>query len=202
MVWFDIPDELLPPVYRNIKDMYAYARSLDTELRNLLVQMGLVQKNFFIQECDAQTLQDWIALLRIPLYGGEAEQEKRDLVLLYLNNQKPASEPYFRYMLEELFGPEGYKLEIDPYDPLTISIDFIDARPLEIRRFGDWFVRMVPAHIAWLASLVMPSECIVNCTNTSLSTDFATCVATSSMGQNATLYLGQNSTTADWIDLG
>lgn len=200
MRWFDIPDELLPPVYKAIKDVYAYARTLDTELRNFLATMYYIRRNFFVQTCDAATLQDWIALLRIPMYGPETEQEKRELVLMYLNNQRPATEPFFRSLLTELFGEDGYTLSIDPTDPLRVNIEFLDSNYQFIRQFGDWFVRMVPAHILWEGALVEPSHSIVDCSSECVSATFCTCKATSSTGTQ-TIYLGNTAYTADWVEV-
>ena len=200
MYWFDIPDELLPPSYRSIKDMYAYARSLDSELRDFLVVMYYIRNNFFVQTCDSSTLSEWISLLEIPMYGGETTEDKRNLVLLYLNNQKPATEPYFRSMMDELFGPDGYTLEIDPDDCLKVNIDFIAQDPLPIRQFSDWFLRMIPAHILWDLTLVEPSESIVASVSNAIVADKMRMTASCDSGTD-TLYLGENSVNADWVDV-
>lgn len=201
MVWFDIPDELLPPVYRDIKDMYAYARALDTELLKFLAVMYYIRKNFFVQTCDTTTLEQWISLLQIPLYGGETQDDKRRLVLMYLNNQKPATEPYFRSMMDDLFGHDGYTLEIDANDPLRVNIGFIYQPVSQIQQFSDWFLRMVPAHILWDLAQIEPSKIDVMCTSNAIMADKMRMTASFSFGNNATLYLGDTELSADWIEL-
>ena len=202
MLWFDIPDELLPPAYQAIKDMYAGTRTLDTELRDFLTTMYYIRRNFFVRTCDTPTVDEWISLLAIPLYGGETLEDKRNLILLYLNNQKPATEPYFRSMMDKLFGEGGYTLEIDPDDPLKVNIEFIERDPLQIQQFGDWFIRMVPAHILWYATLIRYSRSkVVSTSNAIVAEKMRSSASMSNSAEPDTIYLGQDSFLADWIEV-
>lgn len=149
MYWFDIADELLPPVYQAIKDMYEYARTLDTELRQFNLKVGDVRKNFFIQTCDIETLEYWESLLSITLYGWETIEERRQFVLLHLNNRFPTSEPYVRHVLDEMFGAGHYLLELDQSDPFVIHISFLNATYEPVKRFMSWFIPMCPAHMLY-----------------------------------------------------
>lgn len=200
MLWFDIPDELLPPAYSSIKDMYAYARTLDTELRNFLYVMYYIRGNFFVQTCDTETLTQWIALLNIPLYGGESTEEKRELVLMYLNNQKPATEPFFRSMLDQFFGSGNYTYEIPQDDPLSVVINFTHPDYILVRRFGDWFVRMVSAHILWKLGMLFPTESTVVCSTHEIAANVATCRASMSISSE-TLYLGSQEYEIQTVEL-
>ena len=87
MFWFDIADELLPPVYRAIKDLYAYARTLDTELKESLANMMLVRENFFIQTCDLETIEYWELLLGDELYGEYTIEYSRKQILIDMTNR-------------------------------------------------------------------------------------------------------------------
>lgn len=149
MYWFDIADELLPPVYRAIKDLYAYARTLDTELKESLANMMLVRENFFIQTCDLETIEYWESLLGIELYGGETIEDRRQMILIFLNNRFPTSEPYVRHVMETLFGAGHYDVQIDPTDPFQIHLVMLDTTYEAIRRFMQWFIRMCPAHLMY-----------------------------------------------------
>lgn len=160
MKWFDIPDELLPPVYRAIKDMYAYARTLDTELREFLVYMKAILDNFFIQTCDLKTIEYWERLLDIVLFGDETIEERRQNILLYLNNQNPTTEPFVRQKLTEIFGEDNYRLWLDvenghPYD---LHIEFYDTPLDNIKRFMLWFNKMCPAHLVLNAEHIEKAE--------------------------------------------
>lgn len=200
MFWFDIPDVLLPPVYRSIKDMYAYARTLDTELREFIVTAKYILRNFFIQTCDEATINYWIALIQIPLFGGETTEDKRKLILMYLNNQKPTSEPYVRSILRDLYGEDKYELNIDPDDPQTIDIKIYDTTYDLIKQFLFWFVRMVPAHILWDFHQVEHSDATNHLVagTTSNYTVTSTCQMTTGTD---TLYLGATSYSVSWVNL-
>ena len=200
MFWFDIADELLPPVYRAIKDMYAYARSLDTELREALANMIAVRTNFFIQTCDEETLEYWENLLGISSYTGETIEERRQFVLMYLNNRFPTSEPYVRYLMTKMFGESNFSLEFDAIDPLTLQLNLYDTNYDKIRKFLAWFSKMCPAHIRWLYGHVENTQATnyISSGTTSHETVTTSCTVTTGTG---TLYLGENSYTVPWLEV-
>lgn len=200
MFWFDIADELLPPVYRAIKDMYAYARSLDTELREALANMIAVRTNFFIQTCDEETLEYWENLLGISSYVSESIEERRQFILMYLNNRFPTSEPYVRYLMTKMFGESNFSLEFDAIDPLTLQLNLYDTNYDKIRKFLAWFSKMCPAHIRWLYGHVENTQATnyISSGTTSHETVTTSCTVTTGTG---TLYLGENSYTVPWLEV-
>ena len=200
MYWFDIADELLPPVYRAIKDLYAYARTLDTELKESLANMMLVRENFFIQTCDIETIEYWESLLGIEIYGGETIEDRRQMILIYLNNRFPTSEPYVRYVMRTIFGEGNYDLEIDPSDPFFIHFLYMNADYDSIKRFVSWFNRMCPAHLMWVQTHVEPTsdDLYISCYTPSQLVSRSQ--ATMSAGEG-TLYLGSQSYTVPWIEV-
>jgi hypothetical protein len=200
MIWFDIADVLLPPVYQAIKDMYAYARTLDTELREALAGMVEVRTNFFIQTCDEQTLQDWENLLGISSYTGETIEERRQFVLMYLNNRFPTSEPYIRHVMDMMFGESNYRLEFDETDPFRLHLNLFDTNYEKIRKFLAWFAKMCPAHIQWLYGHIENTQATnyISCGTTSHETAITS--ATASAGYED-LYLGENSISVQWIEV-
>lgn len=200
MYWFDIPDELLPPVYRNIQDMYAYARTLDTELREFLVYEGEVLDNFFIQTCDEETLQAWENLLGIASYVGESIEDRRRFVLAYLNNQYPITEPYIRKTMADLFGADGYTLDVSKSDQFEVSYIIINAPTDKIKKFSVWFAKMCPAHIKWGAVHTETSEAINEIPANTTGHFGVSSSCTMAMGSE-TLYLGENSYSINWVEL-
>ena len=200
MFWFDIADELLPPVYRAIKDMYAYARTLDTQLRESLTDMLAVRQNFFIQTCDLQTIEYWESLLGITLYGGETLEDRRQMIMIYLNNRFPTSEPYVRHVMETLFGAGNYDLEFDPDDPFFIHVKMFDSPYETIKRFWDWFLKMRPAHIIFTKSYTERAygEIFVSSISPSQYMSKATASVTYGTG---TVWLGDTQYTLDTMDL-
>lgn len=200
MFWFDIADVLLPPVYQAIKDMYAYARTLDTELRESLANMIAVRTNFFIQTCDEETLEYWENLLGISSYTGETIEERRNFVLMYLNNRFPTSEPYIRHVMDNMFGESNYILTFDPLDPFSIRLSFVDTNYDRIKKFLVWFQKMIPAHLRWLYGHIENTQATnyISCGTTSHETVTTSCTMTTGTG---TLYLGENSYTVPWIEV-
>lgn len=200
MKWFDIPDELLPPAYRAIKDMYAYARSLDTELRDFVVYLKRILDNFFIQTCDLKTLEYWEELLQIVLYGDETIEERRENILLYLNNASPTTEPYVRSVLNRLFGEENYDLyfDVENNKPYDLHIEIRDTDINSINRFMQWFNRMCPAHILWNSEHTETAQAD-NIIYTGAQSDYLS-TATVSMGSGTeTLYLGSDAQTLSYV---
>ena len=202
MKWFDIPDELLPPVYRAIKDMYSYARTLDTELREFLVYMKAILDNFFIQTCDLKTIEYWERLLDIVLFGDETIEERRQNILLYLNNQNPTTEPFVRQKLTEIFGEDNYRLWLDvenghPYD---LHIEFYDTPLDNIKRFMLWFNKMCPAHLVLNSEHIEKAESEFEIYLHAESDHWGTATSTFSTGTE-TLYFGSSATTFDTIEI-
>lgn len=149
MKWFDIAEELLPPVYKSIKDMYCYAQSLDNEFRKYVSYLEAILNNLFIQSCDTQTVDYWERLLKITPKPEQTLDERKAVILEYLNNQNPTTEPYVREVLARMFPNDEIDLHFDtlhdnPYD-LSINIFTEDLESLE--EFKEWFSRKCPAHI-------------------------------------------------------
>ena len=202
MKWFDIPDELLPPVFKRIKDMYAYARTLDTELREFLLYAKRILDNFFVQTCDLQTIQYWEQLLDIHLYGDETIEERRRNILLYLNNSTPTTEPYVRQVLTTLFGEENYDLYFDlehnrPYD---LNIEIRDTDINSINKFMYWITRMCPAHIVLNALHVETSE-EDNLIYTGAQSDYMSTAVIDIQSGTETLYQGSTYASYPYIEV-
>lgn len=200
MFWFDIADVLLPPVYQAIKDMYAYARTLDTELRESLVNMVAVRTNFFIQTCDEQTLQELENLLGIESYTGETLEERRQFVLMYLNNRFPTSEPYIRHVMDMMFGPEHYQLTVGDIDPFSIMMLLTDVPSEKIRKFMAWFSKMLPAHLSLLYGHVENTQATNYISAGTTSHESALTSATMATGTEV-LYLGNDAYTVPWVEV-
>lgn len=200
MFWFDIADELLPPVYRAIKDMYAYARTLDTQLRQSLTDMMAVRQNFFIQTCDIETIEYWESLLGITLYGGETIEDRRQMIMIYLNNRYPTSEPYVRSVMNTLFGQENYDIEFDAYDPFLIRMHIFDSPYDSIKRFWDWFLKARPAHIIFTKSYTERAYGEIFVSSISPSQYMSKATASVVFG-TGTVWLGSTQYTLNTMDL-
>jgi hypothetical protein len=202
MRWFDIPDELLPPVYQKIKDVYAYARTLDTELREFLIFVKRILDNFFVQTCDLKTIEYWEELLDIHLYGDETIEERRNNILLYLNNSKPTTEAYVRQVLDRLFGRENYDLYFDLEHnlPYNLNIEIRDTDIDSINKFMEWFMRMCPAHILYNAQHVETANSEFEI-DAAAQSDYSSTAIIYMNGGTETLYRGGLSESVQYIEV-
>lgn len=147
MHWYDLPD-LLPPVYRNIKSMFATADAENIELQRFRAFVTRIMDNFFVQTCDVQTIEYWETLLDIKLYGNPTLDERREMILLHLNNSDPITDPFVNQVMHNLFGQGNYTFEPRPEHPLSYIVEMYDTDYEHIERFLDWFYKVCPAHIA------------------------------------------------------
>lgn len=201
MRWFDIPDELLPPVYQRIKDVYAYARTLDTELREFLLFAKRILDNFFVQTCDLKTIEYWEELLDIHLYGDESIDDRRKNILLYLNNSSPTTEPYVRNILTSLFG-NNYDLHFDVEHnlPYNLNIEIRDTDIESINKFMEWFMRMCPAHILINAEHVETADCEFT-VDAAAQSDYSSTAIIEINGDTETLFRGSNPESIRYIEV-
>lgn len=168
MRWFDIADELLPPVYRAVKDVYYYAKSLNDEFLEYLSTAERILNNFFIQRCDIQTIEYWEDLLNITLHGSETIGNRRNSILNHLNNINPTTEPYVRSVIERMFPDDEYNLHfyVERGKQFDLDIDIFTTDNASLSEFKDWFNDMCPAHLNYLVSKAMEAnverEMVVN----------------------------------------
>lgn len=162
MLWFDIADKLLPPVYRAIKDMYAYAKALNDEFLVYVNFMERILKNFFIQTCDLQTVEYWERLLGLKVTEGETIEERKQEILEHLNNQHAITEPYVREQIERFFPGNEYRLYFEDGKPYDLNIDIfsedIDAYRQALAIFWPWLNKMVPAHLKTTMARAIDTE--------------------------------------------
>lgn len=199
MRWYDLPS-LLPPVYANIKSMYATADTENTELLSVKASIKEILDNFFIQTCDEETLSEWERIIGIELYGDETIETRRKMVLLYLANNWQITAPYVKQQMLDLFGVGNYEFEYDPQNHLRVYLRIINASTNAIRRFTNWFCKVCPAHIKWGAVHAETSEAINEIPANTTGHFGVSSSCTMEMGTE-TLYLGENSYSINWVEL-
>ena len=148
MKWFDIADELLPPIYRAIKDMYAYAKAVNGELLSWVSYMERILNNFYIQNCDSSTLSYWEELLNVE-QDSEPIEIRRKNILSLLNNSNPTTESYVRNIIEKTFPNDEYHLWFDVQNnkPYDLNIDIFTSNVSGVLGFKEWLLKMCPAHL-------------------------------------------------------
>jgi hypothetical protein len=157
MHWYNLV-ELLPPIYRRIKEMSLCASDENTELKSVLATSDEILDNFFIQTCDGETIKYWESLLGIVLYGEETIQERRDAILLRLSNNQPITMPYVEQVMYNMFGAGNYEFRIDKENPYVIHFGVYETDFKRLDTFVRWFETVCPAHIQWYSEHVEKAE--------------------------------------------
>lgn len=199
MRWYNLQD-LLPPVYANIKSMYATAETENTELLNVHLSIRQILENMYIQTCDLETLEYWERTIGIELYGDETEESRRHMVLLYLADNWQITKPYVESVMLELFGEGNFVFEYDFNNNLVVKIKMFDVTTNSIKRFMNWFQTVCPAHIMWGAYHTENTQATnyVSAGTTNHYSVSSQCTVTTGSG---TLYLGTSAQTFDTMEL-
>lgn len=199
MRWYNLQD-LLPPVYANIKSMHATAETENTELLNVRLSIRQILENMFIQTCDLETLEYWERTIGIELYGDETEESRRRMVLLYLADNWQITKPYVESVMLELFGEGNFVFEYDFNNNLVVKIKMFDATTNAIKRFMNWFQTVCPAHIMWGAYHTENTQATnyVSAGTTNHYSVSSQCTVTTG---SDTLYLGTSPQTFETMEL-
>lgn len=200
MRWYDLPD-LLPPVYAGIQSMYETAATENEELKGYYAIRDAILANFYPQTCDVKTLQYWEQLLDIELYGDETIDERRKMIMIYLVSNFQITKPYVFEVGESYFGEGNFTIDYDPDNHLIVEMRMYYADYNATKRFVKWFEKVCPAHIQWFAGPTFPSEIEVVSMSNAIVVDKMRCTASCSSGTGDTVYLGQNSYNADWVEV-
>lgn len=199
MRWYNLQD-LLPPVYANIKSMYATAETENTELLNVRLSIRQILENMYIQTCDLETLEYWERTIGIELYGDETEESRRRMVLLYLADNWQITKPYVESVMLELFGEGNFVFEYGYNNNLIVKIRMFDATTNAIKRFMNWFQTVCPAHIMWGAYHTENTQATnyVSAGTTNHYSVSSQCTVTAG---SDTLYLGSSPQTFETMEL-
>lgn len=126
--------------FREILKAHGYAAD-DFE-----TSMYQVAANNYIQTCDVITLQFWEGLLEITVQPGDSLELRRRRVLQKLSLTVPFSIGFLHDMLANMFGPDGYVLEVDPVaSKIYIKLTTDDYGALAFLYDMLWDV--IPAHL-------------------------------------------------------
>jgi uncharacterized protein YmfQ (DUF2313 family) len=199
MHWYNLT-ELLPPVFKHIKQMFSASDTENEELLRLNSTAMVIKDNFFIQTCDSETLRYWEGLLGIEPEPGETIEQRRQDVLYKINNSQPITEPYLKEILTETFGAENFVLTHDPTNNLIVNLSIYNHSLTDINRFLKWLYTVLPAHIE-----INPSQ-----SDKVESALFLYCHAESDVSSTATLpltpgtatvYYGETASTVETLEV-
>jgi hypothetical protein len=123
--------------------MKAYAFALN-EVEGNTLQLW---NNQYIQTCDETTLSEYEKFLGIVPSGTDTIEYRRMIVLNRYSMMVPFSEGYLRSRLDEMFGADGYELNVD-WQTLEASIEITASVARARLIFLDLWYGVAPAHVA------------------------------------------------------
>lgn len=147
-----------PRWFRDILDFQYLCQTESQELRLLAEDMDRLHSNLFIQTMDEGTCAQWEAILRILPAPGEALAFRRLRVLNRLALRPPFTLTFLREKLEELFGPDNWKLEPD-YPNYALLIEMFIRNPehqVNAGIFMDILHIVKPCHIVCDTAVTAP----------------------------------------------
>lgn len=162
MKWYDLQD-LLPEVYAKIASMYAASVTENEELKQLDAQSTRLYRNFFIQLCDAQTLQYWEEILDIPVDVELDSDVRRQRIINELSTKQAITIGFVRKVMRDLFGDGNYTFKYSETSNLVLEVEVRNSELERIEYFMKWFTKVCPAHIQWTLDHVEPIDCNVKC---------------------------------------
>lgn len=187
MIWFNMPD-LLPPIYRLVKALNAAAESENELFQRILDAFDHVKGNFYFQTCDLYTLEIWENLLGIYPYDGETKEERRNAVIMFLNNQEPYTVRFLKRNLTQYLGAENEKwsLQVIP-ENYTLNIFYLDVNQKAQDQMSALASRIKPAHINLNVGTSVRAES-KNLISLYSSSDNSTKVVCSAPDMNSSVY--------------
>lgn len=138
--------EWFKPVAEYIAIMQAYA----AQLSGIESAAGQVEKNFFPQTADSESLKYWESLIGLTARAGDTLAFRRDRVMMRLNQKAPITYWHLRDRMTELFGND-YSLKVDP-QACKIIISVTSSRYGAIDLLYDVINELVPTHLLVLAN--------------------------------------------------
>ena len=107
--------------------------------------------NQYIQTCDEATLSTYETLLGITPSGTDTLAYRRAIVLNRYSMMVPFSEGYLRARLDDMFGEDGYTLDINS-ETSTVTVEITATVQRALQMFFDLWYGIAPAHLHIIAS--------------------------------------------------
>ena len=143
--------EQLPFYFRPIVEYGEILKVQGHVLDQLEDNMAKVSANNYISSCDEATIAYYERLLGIVYRFGDALDYRRTRVLQKYNTIVPFSIGFLRDKLTELYGKDGYEMEVDSA-ACKLKIKVTSDRYGAIDLLYDLLWDVVPAHIQILAN--------------------------------------------------
>lgn len=143
--------EVLPRYFRSVKEFQALMKAYGYALDNADVQVSQIWANMYISTCDEGTLAFWERVLGLKYTYGDTLDYRCSRIMQAFNNMGPFSLGYLNERLTDLYGANGYTVNID-YAAQTINIKVTSTRYGAIELLYNLLWDVVPAHYQIIAN--------------------------------------------------
>lgn len=141
----------LPQYFRPIAEFKEIMKAYGYVLDALDANVSQAGANNQIQTADGATIAQWERWLGITYKFGDDLDFRRQRILQKFNNVAPFSIGFLRNQLTELYGENGYTLDVSS-ENLTLKIDVTSDRYGAIDLLYDLLWDVVPAHVKIIAN--------------------------------------------------
>lgn len=142
----EVLNSQLPRYFRPVIEFQEIMKAHGHGLGRLDGVMARLQANFYIPTCDELTISYYERLLGITYHTGDNLDFRRLRVLQKLNLVGPFTIGFLRERLTELYGENGYALEVTPETGL-LTIKVTSDRYGAINLLYDLLLDILPAHL-------------------------------------------------------
>lgn len=148
---YDTLYKQLPDYFKPIVEFLEILKAHGYALDGLDANAAQVAANNYIQTSDEATIAQWERWLGITYKFGDDLDFRRQRILQKFNNVAPFSIGFLKNQLTELYGPDGYVLEVSS-ENLTLMINVTSDRYGAIDLLYDLLWDVVPAHVQIIAN--------------------------------------------------
>lgn len=147
----EILNAQLPVYFRPILEFQGIMKAHGSALGTVEEVYTQLRNNFYLATCDEPTIAYYEKLFKIAVHAGDSLDFRRGRILQKFITIVPFSVDFLRNQLTELYGEDGYTLDIDAV-ALILKIKVTSDRYRAIDLLYDLLLDVVPAHIQILAN--------------------------------------------------
>nr|WP_293700386.1 putative phage tail protein [uncultured Peptostreptococcus sp.] len=139
--------DFIPPVYADIKEFQALAKSYNAELTLTANRLDEIHNNFFIDGLNDYGCSRWENILGLKSNSSFTLDERRFAIKTKLVGQRPYTYKKLASLLDNLVGVDGYKMKLDPVsNHLLVRLDLGAKRMMYA--VNDLLENVVPQNIS------------------------------------------------------
>ena len=148
---------MIPRFFQETVEFPEIMKAWQKGLGDLEGNIEAVWGNQYIQTCDEDTLALYEKLLNIIPSGDESLSYRRQIVLNKYSMAVPFSEGFFRNRLNEMFGEDGYTLDVDSQTS-TAVLYILSPIPNGLDMVYNLWLGIAPAHVELQAHEALVTE--------------------------------------------